>query len=355
MLILNDIHVGFQRKGGTTPASQETLRHYLLTQFETTLDQSDEEHLFIAGDLFDDFEVSSRDWVATYSILSGWLSKGKRLTMIAGNHDHSPKALRVSSYEALAYVLRIQYPKFVALDIDHWSKIEPNVFALSHCSSQTVFEEKLNKILERLSGDEFFDDPIVFVHANYDNKFAAQADHSLNVTVEMATQFKAAGARLVFAHEHQHKRALGGSVYIMGNQWPTSVADCLGNEVKCAHRLVEGTLMTVGTWSREDPEGYAEVDWRDLADPELCTGFIKVVGDALASEASEVISAIAAFRARSDAFVITNGVKVDGIVEAESLPESFEAAKKFDVMEYIKQHLDAEEMVVVEDLMKEGS
>lgn len=353
MLILNDIHVGFRRVGGTTPSTQETLRHYLLTEFETTLDTSDEEHLLIAGDLFDDFEVSPRDWVATYSILSGWLSKGKRLTMIAGNHDHSPKALRVSSYEALAYVLRIQYPKFTALDIDHWSKIEPSVFALSHCSSQTVFEEKLNKILERLSGDEFFDDPIVFVHANYDNKFAAQTDHSLNVTVEMATQFKAAGARLVFAHEHQSRSALGGSVYIMGNQWPTSVADCLGNDVKTAHVLVDGKLTTLGTWSREDPEGFAELDWRELDHPEAGGGFLRVVGEATANEASAVITAISTYRAASTAFVITNAVKVDGIAAAESLPESFEAAKRFDVMEYIKQHLDTEEMGVVEDLMKE--
>ena len=34
MLILNDLHIGFRRVGGTTPASQEALRTYLFDNLE---------------------------------------------------------------------------------------------------------------------------------------------------------------------------------------------------------------------------------------------------------------------------------------------------------------------------------
>ena len=36
--------------------------------------------------------------------------------------------------------------------------------------------------------------------------------------------------------QDQAKKALGGKVIILGNQWPTSIADCLGNDAKFAHR-----------------------------------------------------------------------------------------------------------------------
>jgi metallophosphoesterase superfamily enzyme len=349
MLILNDVHIGVQRKGGTTPASQEALRTYLFTQFDEALTDTKEKHVCILGDLFDEFEVAPRDWLQAYLSLSDFLVRTMgKLTLVAGNHDHSAKALKVSSFEMLCSVLEDQYgPDLVKIvGIDHWKPVEPNVYALAHCSNQDIFNLKLDELLDiTVSGDR------ILLHANYDNNFAAVSDHSLNVTVEQAKAFHRKGATLYFAHEHQARTCMAGGVVIFGNQWPTSVADCLNNDYKYAH-IMSGGLTKVETWGHGAEAGYEQVPWDILSDYPVDggAGFIRVFGEATSSQAGEVISAIAKFRSRSSAFVITNGVKVDGILAAEALPESFEAAKTFDVMSFIKDNLTAEEYEVVETL-----
>lgn len=343
MLILNDVHLGVQRKGGTTPATQEALRNYLFTSFEEALVDSREQRLCILGDLFDDFEVSARDWVQAYQILQDRCVDGKSLVLVAGNHDVSPKANRVSSFQMLCTVLHSQFgPDFVQIvGIDETKLVDPHVWALAHCSNQDIFDAKIVELLEVVnSGDR------VLLHANYDNNFAAVSDHSLNVSEHQAKAFAAKGATLYFAHEHQARTALGGSVVVFGNQWPTSVADCLNNDQKFAH-VMAGGVTRIETWSMGASEGYCTLDWHALDVKDMDAKFIKIVGDATSTEAGEVINAIAKFRSRSTAFVITNGVKIDGIVEAEALPESFEAAKAFDVMSFIKENTTPEEYAVV--------
>lgn len=347
MLWLNDIHIGFDRKGGTTPASQESLRGYLHAEFRTTLEESEDDHLVIVGDLFDDFEISARDWIQTYYTLSAWVLRNKMLTLVAGNHDWSPKGTKVSSFKVLCDVLVHGYGEMVqVINIDEGAVVAPGVVAIAHCSNQESFEGLLSVTMA-------VPPAYLLVHCNFDNKFAAQTDHSLNISYEKAREITEAGTTLVFAHEHIARKAFAGKVVVLGNQWPTSIIDCLGNTMKSAHRLVDDRIQTIATWSVEDPEGFAEVDWRELANPELCTaGFIRVVGKAGANEAADVINAIAKFRQKSGAYVISNAVDVDGVMSAEALPESFEAARRFDVMEYVRQHLESDEMAVVEGLLK---
>jgi hypothetical protein len=249
----------------------------------------------------------------------------------------------------LCTVLKSQFPElFNAVNINQSAKIDGYpVTVLAHCANQDIFDMKLQGILEAGIDVPHY----LFLHANYNNGFAAESDHSLNVSEEQAREFVEAGWKLVFAHEHQARTALGGKVVILGNQWPTSVADCLNNNQKFAHAL-DCELKTVLTWQRSSEHGYVEVDWKDL-DSDIVAGFIKVVGTATSTQAGDVINAIAKFRSKSSAFVITNGVKIDGIVDTEALPASFEVAKAFDVLDYIKKHLDPAELAVVEGLMKD--
>jgi len=350
MLVLNDIHVGVQRKGGTTPRSREKLRNFLFSSLQSTLSATDERELVINGDLFDDFEIDPRDWVQTYSIFAAWLSQGRKLYLVAGNHDHSAKALRVSSFQMLCEVLKGQFKDLVTvIGIDEYTALgQTKVIALAHCSNQDMFNLNLGKLLGSVvKGD------ILLLHANFDNNFAAQSDHSLNVTRQQAADFKTRGVTLVFAHEHQARASMGGSVVVLGNQWPTSIVDCLGNDKKFAHVIdSDNDITPIETWSRDGMSGYAEIDWRELTT--LGGGnadFIRIVGQASANEASDVINSIAKFRTQSEAFVVTNAVKIEGMVEIADLPETFEATKAFDVMEFISRHLDAEEMVVVTGLI----
>lgn len=342
MLIINDVHLGVQRKAGTTPASQETLRTYLFDSLERCLEESTEDHLLVLGDLFDTFEVSPRDWIQAYHIFARWILRAKRLTLVAGNHDHSPKALKVSAFQMLCDVLVHGYGEEVVkvVGIDQYAEVAPGVVALAHCSNQDIFDLKLKEILARE-----FPPQHLLLHANFDNNFAAQADHSLNVSREQAQAFITAGTTLVFAHEHQARREMDGKVIVLGNQWPTSIADCLHNDRKLYHTLKDGALDHFESWVAA--HSFAEVDWRELGSADPTLQFIRVAGDASSNEAGEVISLIAKFRSRSTAFVVSNAVKIDGIAQAEELPETFEATKNFDVMTFIKDSVTAEEFTVV--------
>lgn len=365
MLILNDIHISVNRSGGTTPSSREALREYLFTSVEEILHDTTEKHVCILGDLFDQFEIEGRDWIRTYLVLQDAIVRGIKLTLVAGNHDWSPKGTKVSSFEMLCKVLTEQFgTEWVqVIAIDQWASLDGDnatMFALAHCSNQETFDAKLQEMLVMpLNGCS------ILLHANYDNGFTAQSDHSLNVTRAVAKQFVEAGATLYFAHEHQARVELDGKVVVFGNQWPTSVADCLNNDYKYAHILRPGEDNTlIRTWARDDDlsegsfaagyMGYGEIDWQSLLgeyDPDCC-GFVKVVGTASSNQAGDCLSAIAKFRAKSKAFVITNGVKIEGVMENEDLPDQFEATKKFDVMEFINSNLDSEQQAALVQLQK---
>lgn len=346
MFIINDLHIGARRTGGTTPASREALRDYLLTRIQELFDQavrSNQGHVVIAGDLFDDFEVDTRDFIAAYQILSGWLAGPCRsLTLIAGNHDHSPRGSKMSSFHALAEILVSAFGNRVhVLPIGRHGWVDPTlgVYAVAHCPNQDLFDQALSEVPAGVKW--------LLLHANLDNNFAVESDHSLNVSAEQAKAFNDAGTALVFAHEHQARTGADGWLVVMGNQVPTSIADCLGNNEKFAHVIDEGGLRQLQVWSARD--SFVDVPWHDLAGAE--GQFIRVSGTATAAQASDVVNTIAAFRQRSDAFVVSNAVRVEGIVDVQDLPEKFEAAKVFDVMEFILSHLDADEAEVVKGLL----
>ncbi len=346
MILLNDIHVGVQRKGGTTPKSREALREYLFNSLEALLANTDENHLVIVGDLFDEFEIESRDWVRTFSLLKQWMVRGRKLTLIAGNHDHQPKGAKVSDFQMLSIAL--QCDKLQVIDINQWTAVAPDVFALAHCANQDAFDKKLDEVLAAAGAGS-----IVLLHANFDNNFAAESDHSLNVSRQVAMKFKEKDVTLVFAHEHQARNALGGYVVVLGNQWPTSIADCLNNDKKFAHFIDgENCITPVETWSRLGTAGFAEIDWTELDTALLVESvrFIRITGNATSNQASDVLNAIAKYRLKSEAFVVTNGVKIEGIAAVGDLPETFDAIKAFDVMEFISQNVTPEEMVVINEL-----
>lgn len=355
--ILNDIHIGFKRIGGTTPASREALRDMLFTSIEHCLTKADE-HVIIAGDLFDDFEVEGRDWLDTYRLFGEWLfcHSERFLTLVAGNHDHSPRGSKVSSFETFAHAIQGAYLGNVkVIGINCWEFLRDcDTWVIAHCDNQDVFDEKLQEVLERCAEGH-----TVLLHANLHNNFAVESDHSLNVSEEVALAFVKKGVHLAFAHEHQARTFIPhgtpadatGTVTVLGNQFPTSISDCLGNDAKFMHRIGEGPIREHQTWDKDsDISGFHRILWTELADHVDTLGFIRVEGYATMTQAAEVVQAIASFRTKSQAFVVANAVKVEGISELESLPADFEAAKAFDVLAFIKNNLEPEEWAVVEKL-----
>lgn len=346
MLILNDIHLGANRKAGTTPTSQAALREFTHQQFSALLQATDEDHIVINGDLFDGFEVEGADLIQAFSAINEWFRlPGRRLlTLIAGNHDWNPRAGRVSSFHLLAHFLRAKLGSSLEV-IDHTSGFsrvlsDHKVWAIPHMPNQDLFDLELKKALDT-TGD------FLLLHANYDNNFAAEADHSLNVSAEVADALIQKGWTLIFGHEHQPKLHRG--LVIPGNQVPTSVSDCLGCTQKSFVTL-RGTDVIPHQWVDVD-DIFTRVEWHDLgAAPDRM--FIRVEGRATAEQASEAVEAVAKLRQKSQAFVITNAIKVDGLAEFDQLAEmSLEQITSFNVLEALLAELTEEEGNVVKELL----
>ena len=354
MIIINDLHLGVNRVSGTTPQSREDLRNYVFAEFDRLLHIADGHDLCILGDLFDAFEVAPRDWLETYLLLAAWCDRNEEqnLDLVAGNHDVSLKGSKVSSFETLATVLKQQFDNVEVTGIDESYSMylsTGRAFVVAHHRNQELFDLTIAKVLEDCERGDY-----VLLHANYDNKFAEQADHSLNVSEAQALEFTKKGVTLIHAHEHQSRVEIphgtpadGGSVVCLGNQIPTSVADCLGNNSKFYWSLDGNGLQKFECWKVGGDNGYQAIDWRDLNQGATGAKFIRVVGDAVNAEAAQVIDAIHRFRQKSNAFVITNAVKIEGIADIESLPEAFEASRKFDVMEFVYGQLNEAEAEVI--------
>lgn len=337
MIVLNDLHIGVIRSAGTTPASALALRKYALSEFGSLLDHVDED-LTILGDLFDTYSIPMTDLLATYQLLVGWLEKGHRLYGVRGNHDASNDSSRMGSFDFL-FALLSQNKNVTYVTAGQWLDKELGVYCISHVANTDIFDMELAKVP---------DCKFLLVHCNYDNFFAKDSDHSLNLSEAQAKACKA--ETIVFAHEHAPRKALGGKVVIMGNQFPTSVSDCLDGNDKFMHRITTDAVQPIKVWDRNTH--YVEMDWRS---PEPTTAnFIRFVGTASAEEAAAAADTIARYRKASEAFVVGNGVKVQGAEgQAQLEVESLEQVRAFDVMAALKDYLTEKEYAKLQSLAQQ--
>lgn len=341
---LNDVHIGCLRSGGTTPETALLLRKRLLNGLLDLLYMADDCNLIINGDLFDTQNVPLSDLFAALNLFRHWLTRNTgSVYLVPGNHDLAKNSEIFSSFDFLALALQWQFedrvfiPR-VATRIDDF--ILKDSWIVPHMPNQDLFELELAKVPEC---------NYLFLHCNYDSGFAAKSDHSLNLSAAKAEALPA--KCIVIAHEHQQKVALGGKVVVVGNQIPSSVADCLGNDTKNL-LVIDEHLHThfKQTWSCNS--GYREFDWTNLVD---WTGyefdFIRVVGNATAAQAADVVATISKFRQKSKALVITNAVKIDGHDVAE-MEVSLEQIKGFNIMQELLDYLDEDQREVVSKLME---
>lgn len=355
-VILNDTHLGVKRAAGTTPVSSVRLRKWLQGRFAEFV-QNLEEDLIINGDLFDGYDVDKSDVLFCLHTLS-FFAKKHTLYLVAGNHDLSKDSNKLSSFEWLAEVLKVMHPDNVVLIMEPTWIAHQFQYVIPHLVNQQALDDAIAYLLEDIvPSAERQLCPIKFClfHANYDNHFAAQADHSLNVSQEQALALIAAGVMPVFGHEHPKRVvSLGdGDVLCTGNQWPSSVADCIGSKGKFAHRLrADGNYESIPTWTPDDCTAYyAEIDWRDLDQPIAADpGFLRVTGEATFEDAAEVVSAVSRLRRQSDAFVITNAVKVAKAGDDMELAENAEVAQKLDVLNLLFGLLSEKETARVKEV-----
>jgi DNA repair exonuclease SbcCD nuclease subunit len=351
--VINDTHIGVIRSGGTTPASAYALRQEVLKNFREVLAKCKGTDVLINGDLFDTSSVPYADLWEAWEILKDFEISNPESTIwcARGNHDIARNETALSSFDLFCRIMGSTYSsRFITVAQPLYIE-KYDAYVIPHLQNQDIFNEAVSKV-PRCS--------FLFLHCNYDNKFAAQSDHSLNLAQEQAAQVPA--KHLVFGHEHQAKAALGGKVIITGNQICTSVADCLGNDAKFflqvgLDRKVssrDGTSIHPDTrkikvWQSKGD--FDQQDWRSLQD----TGarFIRVIGNATYAEAAEVVSAISKFRSKSEALVITNAVVVEGTSDQAELEITAEKMAAFDVKAALFSILDPEEVAVVTELLED--
>jgi hypothetical protein len=333
LTILNDLHIGAQRAAGTTQTTAWELRKALLTRFAALLECTDTD-LLILGDLFDTGNISMADLFEAYRMLREWLDKGHSLYLAAGNHDLQKNSTNFSSFQLLCKLLQAG-PEGDQV----WAIFEPTAipygYVIPHLPNQDIFDIALAAVPECLN---------LFLHCNYDNAFAVESDHSLNLS---EAQAKAAPVENIFiAHEHTRSHRLSGKVQIPGNQFSSSINDCLGNTKKFMTRIDDTSFGFLPTW--EAAGNYSEQDWRALEDR---GEFIRVIGTATADEAAQVVSAISKFRSTAKALVITNAVQIEGCDDTEQIAANLEEINSFSVLGALLEILTPEEGVVVKKLL----
>lgn len=334
--VINDCHIGVIRSAGTTPITASALRQYALQQFEQLLMYSEGHDLLVNGDLFDTDHIPYSDLLATYTLLAQWLiaNPDSKLYLPPGNHDLSKTTATMSSQQFLAKLLRALLPnRVLAPGVGQEIAVAgARGWVIPHMPNQEQFDIELSKVPKK--GIKY-----LFLHCNFDNHFAVQSDHSLNLSKEQAAALPV--KCILLGHEHQRTMGLSGKVLVPGNQFPTSVADCLGNTQKFMTVITEEKLELRTVWTAGGVNGtsYQKLDWRDLGKAEPTSQFIRVEGDASDTEASAVVTAISKLRKSHNAFVISNAVKIEGRDDVLAV-ESMEKVANFNVVAALFALLD---------------
>lgn len=350
MLVINDTHCGVTRSGGTTPVTFATLTEYTHEQFASVLDIDNIDGcVLLNGDLYDSFLVTNAVLLRTYAELATRLTSGAitELFLARGNHDIAKDSTKLSSFDLLGALLIDSYPDKVVVitepTVISWAEgIE--AWVVPHAPNQDLFDMWLEQVRSEPT-------PVIFIHCNYANGFAAESDHSLNITVEQCAALEAAGVKkIVMAHEHQQGIRPNG-VIIVGNQWPTSVSDCLGNAYKRALQFDGYQISEVETW--RDAGSYFEVDWSKLDQIPQDAQFVRVKGTATDEQAAAVLEGISALRRKHSAFVVTNAVVVNGRSLDVSALETVDQVQQFDVTEFLFDNLTKDQVDYLRPMLKE--
>ena len=340
---INDLHLGAIRTGGTTPATAMQLRQNLLADFGGLLDMASTDDVLINGDWLDTAAIPLSDLLQVYTITSQWLQREHKPVLYAsrGNHDMTKNSAMLSSFDILCELLRERFPRQIFVIHQGMLIGDTNdLYVIPHMANQDLFELELSQV------------PVcakyLFLHCNVSNNFAAKSDHSLNLSLEQAQTLQV--EKIIVAHEHQRRQYLNGKVEIVGNQVPSSAADCLGNDIKYALRITGRGVEWLPTW--ESKGSFIEMGWRELT-PTSCD-FVRVVGKATAVEASAVVTAISSFRKTSQSLVITNAVEVESVNDGERIEVSLEQIRSFSVLEELLKILNEDERATVTKLLEKN-
>lgn len=308
--IINDTHLDLKRKTGVTKESLLAYEDRQLLIINSLLLSYRGRPVIVLGDLFNSGQASFRALLRIASLLR---HHEKPIFLVAGNHDLN-KNLEIPS---AIDVLSAMVPNIVLIKDPF--ELEPGCVIIPHVPNQEIFDQCIADAVDAGAST-------LLAHCNYDNGFALEKDHSLNLSAAQAELFE----HVILGHEH-NKRDLPG-VDILGAPLP-----CNFSEAGCVkgYHLWPGPgheLEFVPVWN---PEAALKIDWSNLDEIPVDVDFVQVTGTALPEEAAVVIQKIEKARKElpPDLFMITNNVMVDGHSLGESLEMTEHDLAAFDAME----------------------
>lgn len=308
-LIIADLHQGLNRKTGVTAESLEEFENDKINNLSALMVQHEDKEAIIAGDLFDSSRVSLHAVLQVATVL---LKHPKKVWIIAGNHDLSKNTLKMSSLAFLSEWLKMQDTNVEVIFKPTPIGASHEILAVPHMPNQGLFDE----VLSASSGFS-----TLITHCNYENNFAVDKDHSLNLTKKQASKFK----MVISGHEH-NKRTVGNT-HMLGSFAPCNVGEAAVEKVSHVFDPEALSLEPVGQSSHT----YQEIHWHDI-EAALSVGFLKVIGEATAAEAPTVLSAVAALRKTSPAYMIQNAVTVQTIELGEIEGASFDSVNTMELL-----------------------
>lgn len=352
--IFNDTHIGVRRTGGTTAASAAALRAGVQTQFRHLLSlPSNGDDVIINGDLTDQFSLDLNDTFELLQTLQDFLAanSASRLVICTGNHDVSKRSDEMGTAEFLGRLLST-HPN--ALLVQAPADLGDGVYAIPHLTNQALFDQALQAVPQ---GVEF-----LLLHCNAMSTFAEHSDHSLNLSREQAVELRGRGITMILGHEHHRRDLMGGKLIVVGNQFPTSIADCVTPEGRASTGkdclvIEDGAAKRVPTWAPDDTYGFHLVDVQSLMADGCAAysdllGFVRVTGEVEAEQAADALRAISRLRQTCNAFVVGNSIKVrHGGEEIEDILDGVEDVRKVDVVSMLMEALTEEQREAVKALL----
>lgn len=304
-LILNDLHLGVRRQGGTTKKSREALETLMIDEFESCL-ETPHDYLIILGDLFDRRNVEEHVMARVVNLL-----QRESCVIVAGNHDL--EGIYDHTMSSAEFVARISNSRWVT---------RPEKFIELQIIPHMHSQEEFNKAIQ-----ECPDDTILLVHCNIDSPFA-HGDHSLNLSLAQMKDLADRGVDVIAGHEHTKRQVM--NVTILGNQFPSSISDCIGGD-KYLHVLEGEEIEEICTWSKKNYHSSHEI-------PSKQYDFINITGECELAEYPAIVKEVAELRKSSDAFIVKNSVKVKEFTAENSVEE----ITKFNITEMLLEEINPE-------------
>lgn len=291
----SDYHIGTNLSTHTTHASRAALKDALFNQAMKVTDQPGSH--YIGGDLVNSYKNDESTIHQALTILS------RVTSCLMGNHDVTNRADSLGTMELLEPVVDMVPAVMNQCVPQEFDEGEVFITMVPHTNTQGMFETTLyglgNKAMARRETQ------ILVLHCNYELPWESN-ETTLNLTEEMAKKLLEVYDLILIGHEHNHRKALGGRVILMGNIHPTNFGDISD---KYRWEFEDGVLSKVLVWSKDDH--YIEIE--PFSDDEIDKDiqFIKVIGNVDAADYPKYCRWLAdLWKANDQCYAIRNAVEI---------------------------------------------